>query len=281
MRSKAILTVVLFVTLLGLTGCTSQYGLRHRTSVIEFLYPDKDKPVVVEAVPKLKLPMTVGIAFVPAQQGTQVTRLSEAENLRLMDRIAKEFEGIQFIEKIERIPTAYLSPKGGFDNLDQLRTMYGIDAIALLSVDQLQNTSEGALTLLYWTIVGAYIVEGEKNDTNTMLDAAVFHIPSRQLLFRAPGLSRVKGSATVINLSEQLNLDAAKGFELAADELVVNLKTELDRFKEKVKSSPQKYEVLEKNPATGEYQRGGGALDLAFSGLILLIAAMAVPTGKK
>lgn len=280
MRSTTILTVLLFLSLFALTGCTSQYGLRHRTSVIEYLYPDKDKPVVTEAVPQLKLPMTVGIAFVPAQQGT-VSRLAEAENLRLMDRIAKEFEGIKFIEKIERIPTAYLSPKGGFDNLDQLRNMYGIDAIALISVDQLQNTSEGALTLLYWTIVGAYIVEGEKNDTNTMLDAAVFHIPSRQLLFRAPGLSRVKGSATVINLSEQLNIDAAKGFELAADELVVNLKTELDRFKEKVKSSPQKYKVLEKNSATGEYQRGGGALDLAFSGIILVVAALAVSTGRK
>ncbi len=46
--------------------------------------------------------------------------------------------------------------------------------------DQVQFTGEGLLSLTYWTIVGAYLVPGEKNETKTMLDAAVFYIASRR-----------------------------------------------------------------------------------------------------
>ena len=71
-----------------------------------------------------------------------------------------------------------------------------------------------------------------------MLDAAVYHIPSRKLLFRAPGLSRIKGSATPVNLSEQLRADSLAGFKEASVDLVANLKVQLEEFKTKVKESP-------------------------------------------
>ena len=134
----------------------------------------------------------------------------------LMERISAEFRSLPFVRDIDLIPTDYLTNGGGFTNLDQIRTMYGIDVITLVSYDQVQHTDEGMLSLSYWTIVGAYTVKGEKNDTSTMVDAVLYDIPSRKLLFRAPGTSRVKGSSTLVNLSEQLRTDSLNGFHLGS-----------------------------------------------------------------
>jgi rhombotail lipoprotein len=90
--------------------------------------------------------------------------------------------------------------------------MYNVDVVALLSYDQAQFTDEGALSLTYLTIVGAYLVPAEKNDTHTMLDAVVYDIRSRKMLFRAPGTSQIKGHATLMNLSEQRRKDSDAGF---------------------------------------------------------------------
>jgi len=136
--------------------------------------------------------------------------------------------------------------------------------MALLSYDQAQFTDEGMLSLTYWTIVGAYVVPGEHNDTRTMIDAAVYDIPSRKLLFRAPGLSTVNASATFMNSSEELRKNSEEGFEKAATNLVVELKAQLADFQDRVKSSPTEYKIVRKPGYTG----GGAlsALELALVG---------------
>jgi rhombotail lipoprotein len=218
----------------------------------------------------------VGIAFVPeSTQNPKGSRLSEKEKVDLMERVSAEFRKLPFVKDISVIPSAYLTPKGGFANLDQIRTMHGIDVITLLSYDQVQHTDEGLKSLSYWTIVGAYIIEGEKNDTSTMLDAAVFDISSRKMLFRAPGTSHIKGSATFVNLSEQLRTDSLNGFHIASDNLVVNLKDQLDRFKTKVKEMPEAY-VVEHKPG----YTGGGSMGAAFSLLLLSLVGLALWRGR-
>src|SRR5207245_1550 len=105
-------------------------------------------------------------------------------------------------------------------------------------------TGEGLLALSYWTIAGAYVIRGEKNDTQTMLDAVVYDIASRKLLFRAPGISQLKASATPINSNEQLRRDSQLGFERAATNMVANLQEQLADFKERVKNSPEEFKVV-------------------------------------
>jgi rhombotail lipoprotein len=175
----------------------------------------------------------------------------------LMKQISGQFKQYPFVKSIDLIPTAYLTTRGGFANLDQIRTMYGIDVMALLSYDQVQFTDQGMLSLTYWTIVGAYVVPGEKNDTKTMLDAAVYDIASRKLLFRAPGIGNVKGSATPVNLSEELREDSKKGFEQAATNLVASLKVQLEEFKERVTNAPAEYKIEYKPGYTGAGAFGG------------------------
>ena len=170
-----------------------------------------------------------------------------------------------FVKTIDIIPSAYLIPKGGFANLDQIHTMYGSDLIALLSYDQTQFTDEGLASFTYWTLIGAYLVRGEKNDTHTMMDAAVYDIKSRKMLFRAPGISTIKSKATLVNLSEQLRKDALEGFKQASTDLIKNLDQQLTLFRAKVKEAPQDYKIVKTSGYTG-----GGSIDPLF----LILAAV-------
>lgn len=188
--------------------------------------------------------------------------------MSLMDEVSKHFKKYEFVKEIELIPSPYLTGKGSFANLDQIRTMYGVDVIALLSYDQTQFTDEGLASITYWTIIGAYIIPGEKNDTHTMVDAVVYDIQSQKMLFRAPGISHIKGLATPINLNEELRADSLQGFKEASVEVIKNLDIQLELFKEKVKEQPEEYKVVHKPGYTG-----GGSLDASVIIFILISCA--------
>lgn len=264
--------------LLGLGGCASQQ-IGSKSSVVEYLYPKEDAPVVQPSIPVLKLPIKLGVAFVPEQAslggGTNFWTgrsfgsegLTETRKMEILERIASHFKAQKFIGEIQTIPSAYLTPGGSFTNLDQIKTMYGVDVIALVSYDQVQFTDEGMLSLSYWTIVGAYLISGQKNDTNTLIDTVVYDIESRKMLFRAPGTSIVKGRSTPVNLTEELRDDSVKGFELSTNEMIKNLDVQLAAFREKAKQRPEEIKVVR----SSGYSGGGGAMEWVS---ILLLGAL-------
>lgn len=258
-RRFLILLIALVSTVLAVGGCATIRERHNAASVVDFLYPDAKDPVITPGIPVLTLPLRVGIAFVPSA-GYGSPALTEKRKMDLMQQVADHFKKYPYVKDIELIPTAYLRNKGGFANLEQIRTMYGVDVIALVSYDQMQFTDQDFLSLTYWTIVGAYIIPGEKNDTHTMLDTVVVDINSRKMLFRAPGTHHIKGRATPANLSEQLRLDSETSFGEAAKQMIENLDQQLTHFKEKVKERPDEYKVVR----TAEYQgrTGGGSLDV-------------------
>ena len=259
--------VVVLVAAILASGCAGMQSRHTTTSVVDYLYPNQNEPVAQVGTPVLNLPMTVGIAFVPDKPGNAPARgLTENKKTELLDRVADHFRKLDYVKAIEIIPSAYLTPRGGFANLDQIRTMYGIETIALVSYDQVQFTDEGMASFLYWTIVGAYVVPAEKNSTSTMVDAVVMHIPSRKMLFRAPGVSQIKGLSTPVNLSEELRDDSEKGFNEAVDKMIVNLDAQLVAFEEKAKSSPEEYQIVHSGRSSG-----GGAIGLPIAALIALL----------
>ncbi|ACB74087.1 rhombotarget lipoprotein [Opitutus terrae] len=252
------------------TGCHyfNQQRTDRSSSVVAFLYPRESNPLPPTAIPVLRLPLRVGVAFVPSASGRIVEGgLSEMQKTALMERVAKEFKAYPFVESIEIIPTMYLQPQGGFTNLDQIRRMLNIDVVALIAYDQVQFTDDNFLSLSYWTIVGAYIFQGNKNDTQTLLEAAVYDIPSRHLLFRAPGASRVEAGSQAMNLSRNLRDDSVHGFDVATGELIKNLKLQLEEFRERVKRAPGEVQIEHKPGYTGSGSFGAG-----FAGALALLA---------
>ena len=271
-KSSFAISVLIIASLL--TGCASQRVV-NKSSVMEYLYPKTVEEHPTPTIPHLNLPLRVGIAFVPESDSrsygssnwlgsTTPTSFSEAKKTEILDRVADNFKQLEFVDSIQVIPSAYLTPGGSFTNLSQLQTMYGIDVIALVSYDQTQFTDDNALALSYWTIVGAYVVSGSKNDTSTLIDTAVFDISSKQLLFRAPGKSVVSGRSTPVNLSEELRDDSDLGFEKAANDMIKNLDGELNRFTEKLKQRPDDVKV---NYREGY---GGGSFGYLLPSILLL-----------
>ncbi len=258
----------LSLALLLSSGCFSQMGnsRQHQSSsVVQFLYPDQAQPFVQPSIPTLRLPLRVGIAFVPpaaSKYGYFGSDMSfpESKKTELLREVSKEFRSLPFVEGIEIVPTTYLRPGGGFENLEQLRSMLGIDVVVLIAYDQAQITNDTAWTLAYWTIIGAYVVPAQKNDTFTLMEAVVYDIPSRKLLFRAPGTNTVKGYSTMIRTAEELRGDSAHSLDEASKDLTKNLKVELDAFKTRIKEAPEDVHIEHKPGYSG-----AGAIDGVFA----------------
>jgi len=269
--------LILILSVAALSGCASWYnrsGAKQNGSIVDYLYPDaKTAPAMTPTVTRLRPPVRVGIAFVPgAGWGSG---LPETQKLKLLERVKESFSKHPYIGKIEIIPTQYMRAKGGFTNLDQVARMFDVEVVALLSYDQVQFTDNNALSVLYWTIIGAYMIHGDQYDVQTMLDASVFDVQSRKLLFRAPGTSQVKGSASMVGLGEKTRAAQVEGYNAAVEQLIPQLQTELDNFRERIKNDAN-FKVENK----AGYKGGGsmGWISLAFA---LLLGGVAYAVGRR
>jgi rhombotail lipoprotein len=266
---KIFKTLSCALALLVLGGCASMFAPRsvHQAgSVVDYLYPDaREAPNLQPSVTRLRLPVRVGVAFAP---GGAAGGPSDLARLQLLERVKASFSQYDYIGSIELIPSDYLRARGGFANLDQVARMFNVDVMVLVSYDQIRFNDVNRLAVLYWTVVGAYLIKGDRYDVQTLVDAAVFDVRSRKLLFRAPGTSQVKGSSTMAGYSKDLRDAQTDGYTQAVDQLIPQLQNQLASFKERVKSDPGIQ--IERSAGAGGH---GGAGDLGWPLALLLIVA--------
>ena len=229
-------------------GCVNQQ-LSQRSNALEYLYSAGTEARAATAV-KIQTPVRVGLAFAPTGSTTRET-FTENQKQELLQRLATKFATRKGIESIEIIPGNYINPKGSFDELDRLRASFRINQIVLLSYDQVQFSESGGLSLTYWVTygAGAYIVKGEKNETRTMMDAVVYDIPSRTMLFHAVGQSSIKGSSTLMGLTQAMRERSTAGFSQATDDLITNLDTRFTSFVASIKEDTVTVEATPAIPA--------------------------------
>jgi rhombotail lipoprotein len=226
---------LLLTTMMMAAGCYSTLPPSRRVnSALDFLYPQGFTDAEPAGQVVLKLPVRVGLAFAPSQ-ANQIDPITEEQKQRLLARVAAAFREHEAIGHLEVVPTTYLQPGGGFANLDQIRRSLGLDLMVLLSYDQSQFTESTRASWTYLTVVGPFLIEGEKNDTLTVMDAVVYDIRSRALLFRAAGESRVKGHSSPLNEARKRRTFASEGFEKATPDLIASLNAALEQFEEQAK----------------------------------------------
>ena len=265
-------TASLFCVLLLMTGCASLWGGEGRqgvsSSLVDYLYPQGEVPPRQDGVvPNLNLPLHVGLAFVPSRTGSDQV-LTEAYRVDLLNRVKAAFAGRDYIREITVIPDAYMRSGKGFAALEQTARLYDIDVMALVSYDQVAHSDETKASFLYWTIVGAYLIKGNKNEVQTFVDTAVFDVPTRKLLFRAPGVNKVESSSTLVDVERDTRKAREAGFERAMTDMTVSLDKELAVFKERIKTDRS----VTVSRAGGE--GGGGAVEpamLLLAGLLLFV----------
>lgn len=229
-----------FVAVLLAASACGSIEVRKTTNALDFLYP-QGTPAIEPQDVHVQVPVRVALAFAPgdvtrhqssANAAWQIPQdaLTAVQRAAVLERIADALRARDYVEGVDVIPSSYLRAGGSFANLDQIARAFGSDVAILLSYDQAQFSDTTGWSLTYWTIVGAWVVEGEENQTQTFLDAVVYDIPSRTLLFRAAGTATSDSSATVVETPVRLREESAAGFEAAAAQLIASLDAALREF---------------------------------------------------
>jgi rhombotail lipoprotein len=263
------------VSLLTLVACITPQTTTRRSSLMDYLYPKQQSaPTPNPAGARLKLPLRLGIAFVPAGDASWRVRnlMAPGQEKPLLEVVKQSFKDRPWVAEIKLVPSTYLRPGGGFENMDQVARMYGVDVMALVSVDQIQYTDPKWYSFTYLSIVGAYVLPGDANDTRTLIDAAVYDVASHTFLLRAPGQSQLKGSSTWAYREVQLREHSAKGLQLAMTDLAKNLDGEVAAFKAEVASGERKDVDVVDRQGVSLRQSGGKNFGGAFSWLEALAA---------
>ena len=258
----------LIISITALTGCSammSQYGNQktQSSSLVEYLYPDQqDRAAHQATIPTLNLPATVGIAFIPNKYNDG---LHHGDEVALLNKVKKQFMQYDYIDRIEVIPSTYLTGGEGFTTLEQVSRLYDVDIMALVSYDQVSQSLENNAAFLYLTIVGLYVIPGNENSVQTFVDTAVFDVKSRKMLFRAPGIHKTEQRSTAIGIDEVAKEQSLASFNGAVDDMITNLDAELAQFKTRVK---------EEKVANVTHRNGTGGSSLFW--LVAVLAGFAV-----
>lgn len=272
----------------ALFGGSSRAENRASSSLVEFLYPSGRTPPREDSIPELRLPLRVGLAFLPSKNGS-TEGLEAARREALLERIRARFVDRKFVSRIEIVPDYYLKSASGipglttvngFDGLAGVQRLYNVDVMALVSYDQVTYRDENNWSLGYLTIVGAYVLKGNRHDVTTLLDLAVVDPVTRSIVLRAGGTDTRHGNTTLVKESSEARESRGKGFSGATDQLIDNFDAALTKFESDVRAGKANVRVVSKQSqqsnggARNGNTGGGGALDwLSLLSLTVILAA--------
>jgi rhombotail lipoprotein len=270
---------LLIAMLMGLSGCET-YRHTHSqnsTSLVGFLYPTGEAPSATRTEPQLHLPLRVGLAFLPSRGMEAEQGLDAAHKEALLEQIRARFKSRKFVADIVLIPDYYLRAKNGFEGLEGVQRLYGIDLMALVSYDQVMHEDDNEWSLAYFTIVGAYIVKGTRHDVSTLVDLAVVDPATRTLVLRAGGYDNSHGNERLIHESVELRRASSQGFDVATHQMMDNFDGALTHFEADVKEGKSNVQIVSNSGKPVKGGSGGtGSIDwLALLFLVPLTMAAA------
>jgi len=266
MRRKKLRLLAALALSFTLSGCAfwggHGWGDHHAsTPLVSFLYGDGQVPPVVPQV-ELRLPIRVGVSFLPEAEGHLYGGATAVDRDKVLNAIRDRFKSLGYVREIVIVPSYYLhAGTDGLAQIEQVSQLYQFDLFALVSYDQLLDQTQNRASLLYLTIVGAYFVPGDRNQTHTLLDLAVIDPRSRSLVLRAGGTSSLKSTVAAVSVESNSISQRRQGFELATANLLDNFQTELTAFEARVKEGTAPIRVVRGGDPAGAGHGGGGALD--------------------
>ena len=274
MNELRVLVIGLFA--MGLGGCTllcapycgGATAVRHdSTSLVEFLYPNGMPPPRENSVPELHVPLRVGLAFLPGR-GTGAAGPDAALRQELLERVRQHFNQRKFVSEIVIIPDYYVSAQRGFAGLEAVQRLYSLDVMALVSYDQVMHADVNNWSLGYLTIVGMYVLKGNRYDVSTLVDLAVVDPATRSLILRAGGVDTRHGNTTLIEERRESREAGDAAFNAASGQMIEHFDSALTDFEAQVHAGRANVRVVRKDGS------GGGAFTWPWL-LALLPAAAA------
>ena len=222
---------IIFIIIL-LTGCATKKKVykyyENRSSLVNYLYPQKEHKSMEFWTTKLKIPIKIGIGFIPSKKFYYQRIIDEKSRVGLLKKIQRNLKKHKFIKESKIIPSAFFEKGGGFEDLEKIKKLYDVDLIALVSYDVIQFRVDSFHSLRYWTIIGTDIIKAKGNLIHSMINFTLIESKNKKLLFKALGINRL------IN-SENLVADRKKSFQKASKNLIKNINRQLPIFKWRMK----------------------------------------------
>jgi rhombotail lipoprotein len=274
MRTLAlVVTLVMAMVLSGCEAlCAPSCGAprEHHSSsnLVDFLYPAGALPPPENSIPELHVPLRVGLAFLPAHD-PNAAGPDAALKEQLLEQVRQHFSDRKFVSDIVIIPDYYLGTQRGYPGLQALQRLYSLDVVALVSYDQVMHTQENNWSLGYITIVGAYVLKGDRYDVSTLVDLAVVDPATRSLILRAGGVDTRHGNSTLVDLPQESRESSAAAFSTAADQMIEHLDHALTDFEAQVRAGHANVQVVHKDGSRG----GAGAFSWGW--LLALVPLLA------
>jgi rhombotail lipoprotein len=270
--------LLLFLLNAVLSGCTPfkrTEEVRNASSLVDFLYRGYEVPQQ-STIPRLRTPLRVGLAFLPTGIG-QEEALPAAQKEELLEQIRNRFLDREFVSEIVVIPDYYLKTAHGFTGLEGVQRLYGVDLMALVSYDQVRHLDDNRLSLSYLTIIGAYVVKGNRHEVTTLVDMAVVDPVTRSLVLRAGGTDTRHGNSTLIERQRESREASAKSFKAATGQLIENFDAALVKFESDVRSGKANVRVTQRTPSPAT---GGGSFSWADALFLILLTVAAAHLRK-
>ncbi len=248
---------------------------QNSTSLVGFLYPEGPTPAADLGQPQLRLPLRIGLAFLPSQGLESENGLDAAHKEALLEQIRQRFKSKKFVADITVIPDYYLRGKQGFAGLQGVQRLYGIDLMALVSYDQVMHEDDNDWSLAYLTIVGPYLIKGTRHDVSTLVDLAVVDPATHSLVLRAGGFDNRHGNARLVRENVELRQAAAQGYDAATQQMIEHFDDALTHFETTVRDGHSNVQIVSNHgKPVGSGSGGMGSIDwLAILFLVPLIAA--------
>jgi rhombotail lipoprotein len=208
---------------------------RHfRSNALEYLYP-YGAPATEPRDVSVRLPARVGIALAPRNSMRALT-FTVSQQEELLRRIAEQFRGREGIAPVVIVPAGELKALGSFGDLDRIQAEFGVDLVMLVSCDQFQSAEATRASWTYWSVVGAYVVTAEKDETASVADVVMYDVSSRVMVLHAEGSDRSKNETIPADVEGSLREARARGFDRAVDGLMGKLDLALVAFQKQISS---------------------------------------------
>src|SRR5882724_10004748 len=117
----------------ALGACSMSRHLERRSNLMTYLYPDRLEAPRPHPDVRLRLPLRIGIAFVPPEpvHGRYSSDFRSVfppdSEARLLSIVKKAFQGRDWVGDIMIVPSSYLTPRGGFEDLGQIARLMNVD----------------------------------------------------------------------------------------------------------------------------------------------------------
>jgi rhombotail lipoprotein len=258
-------------------NCANRSHVASSSSLVAFLYPH-GAPPTGDAIPELHVPLRVGLTFLPTRGA--VDTLDAAHQEQLLEQIRARFASRKFIAQIVIIPDYYLTDRGlaarsGFEGLEGVQRLYGLDLMALVSYDQVTHVDDNNWSLGYLTIVGAAILKGTRHDVSTLIDLAVVDAPSRSLVLRAGGTDTRHGTTTLIQEDRRSREAGVDGFTAATTQMIDHFDAALTQFEADVRAGKANVRIVSRGSMVHTSSSGGGGA-FSWGWLLALVPVVAM-----